>query len=173
MAAFTPRRTQPMQPDPITGLPGRGCFYELGRKELSLAQRFGIEIACILIQVDDFEQIIYSHGGAVGKQVLRKLAKYIEEAIGPEDSVTRLGTCCFAVVPESIGNVTIKQTAAKIINRVRHTQFNYNDEKLRFTVSIGLGAPAGNMVEKFEDVVELVGQRMLVASAAGGNRIVS
>ena len=107
------------------------------------------------------------------KQVLRKLAKYIEEAIGPDDTVTRLGTCCFAVVPESIGNVTIKQTAAKIIERVRHTRFSYNDEKLRFTVSIGLGAPSGNLVEKFEDVVELVGQRMLVASAAGGNRIVS
>ena len=172
MSALMPRRTQKMRPDPITGLPGRGCFYELGRKELSLAQRFGIEIAVILIQVDNFEQIVFSHGGAVGRQLLRKLAKYIEEAIGPEDTVTRLGTCCFAVVPESIGNVTIKQTAGKIIERVRHSRFSYNDEKLQFTVSIGLGAPAGNMVEKFEDVVELVGQRMLVASAAGGDRIV-
>ena len=76
------------------------------------------------------------------------------------------------MVAESIGNVTIKQTATKIIDRVRHTRFVYNDEKMRFTVSIGIGAPSGQLVDKFEDVVELVGQRMLVASASGGNRIV-
>jgi len=161
-----------MQPDPITGLPGRGCFYELGRKELSTAQSYGIEIAVVLIQVDDFDHIIHTHGGAVAKQLLRKLAKYIEEAIGPDDTVTRLGTCCFAIIPESIGNITVKQTAAKIIDRVRNTRFSYNDEKLSFTVSIGIGAPAGKRVDKFEDVVELVGHRMLVASASGGNRIV-
>lgn len=161
-----------METDPITGLPGRGCFYELGRKELLFARRFGIEIAVLLIQVDDFDQLIEAHGGPVARQLLRKLAKYIEEAISPEDTVTRLGTCCFAVVAESIGNVTIRQTAAKIIDRVRHTRFVYNDEKLRFTVSIGIGAPSGTRVNKFEDVVELVGQRMLVASASGGNRIV-
>ncbi|MDH3452161.1 MAG: GGDEF domain-containing protein [Gammaproteobacteria bacterium] len=172
MSSVMQRRTQRMETDPITGLPGRGCFYELGRKELSFAQRFGIEIAVLLIQVDNFEQIIQNHGGPVAKQVLRKLAKYIEAAISPEDTVTRLGTCCFAVVAESIGNVTIKQTATKIIDRVRHTRFVYNDEKLRFTVSIGIGAPSGQLVNKFEDVVELVGQRMLVASASGGNRIV-
>lgn len=161
-----------MLPDAITGLPGREYFYELGRKELSMAQRFGIEIAVVLIQVDDFEQIIQTHGGAVAKQVLRKLAKYIEEAISPEDTVTRLGTCCFAVVPVSLGNVTAKRTAAKIMDRVRSTRFSYGDEKLRFTVSIGVGAPAGNRVDRFEDVVELVGRRMLVASVAGGNRMV-
>lgn len=108
----------------------------------------------------------------MAKQLLRKLAKYIKESIGPDDWVMRLGTCCFAVVPESIGNVTVKQTAAKIIDRVRNTRFSYNDEELSFTVSIGIGAPAGSLVDKFEDVVELVGHRVLVASASGGNRIV-
>ena len=161
-----------MQPDPITGLPGRGCFYELGRKELSTAQWFGIDIAVVLVQIDDFDHIVRAHGGAVAKQLLRKLAKYIEEAIGPDDIVTRLGTCCFAVVPESVRNVTVKKTATRIIDRVRNTRFSYDDEKLRFTVSIGIGTPEGNRVDKFEDVVNLVGHRMLVASASGGDRIV-
>jgi diguanylate cyclase (GGDEF)-like protein len=113
-----------MQPDAITGLPGREYFYELGRKELSMAQRFGIEIAVVLIQVDDFDHIIDSHGPAVAKQLLRKLTKYITEAIHPDDILTRLGTCCFAVVPVSLGNVTVQRTAAKIMERVRSTRFS-------------------------------------------------
>ena len=161
-----------MRLDSITGLPGHEFFFELGRKELSMAQRFGIEIAVVLIQVDDFDQIIQNHAGTVAKQVLRKLAKYIEEAISPEDTVIRLGTCCFAVIPISLGNVTVKKTAVKILNRVRNTRFSYGDEKLSFTVSIGVGAPAGNRIDRFEDLVELVGRRMLVASVSGGNRIV-
>ena len=161
-----------MQPDPITGLPGRARFYELGREELSMAQRFDVDIAVVLIQVDDFEHIIHVHGGALAKQLLRKLAKYIKEAIGADDTVTRLGTCCFAIVPESIGNVTAIKTAAGIMNRVRNTRFSNGDEKIRFTVSIGIGVPAGNLVDRFDDLVELVGRRMLAASASGGNRIV-
>jgi diguanylate cyclase (GGDEF)-like protein len=172
MSLLMSRRSRTVRSDAITGLPGREYFYELGRKELSMAQRFGIEIGVVLIQVDDFERIIQTHGGAVAKQVLRKLAKYIEEAISPEDTITRLGTCCFAVVPVSVGNVTVQKTATRIMDRVRSTRFSYDDEKLRFTVSIGVGAPAGNRVDRFEDLLELVGRRMLVASVAGGNRMV-
>jgi len=173
MYSLVTRQGRPIRPDPITGLPGRARFYEVGRKELHMAQRFGIEIALVLIQVDDFDNILQLHGGAVGKQILRKLAKYIDEAIGANDTVTRLGTSCFAVVPESIGNVTVKQNAARIMERVRNTRFNYNGEQLSFTVSIGIGSPDGKLFEKFEDVVELVGLRLLVASVSGGNRIVS
>ena len=172
MPTLMSRRPRPAQPDPITGLPGRNLFYELGRKELSMAQRFGIEIAVVLIQVDDFDNVMHIHGAAVAKQLLRKLAKYIGEATDPNDVVTRLGTCCFAVVPISIGNVAVEKTAVKIMDRVRKTRLRYGDEKLSFTVSIGIGAPAGKLFDKFEDVIELVGHRMLAASVSGGNRIV-
>lgn len=158
--------------DPITGLPGRDRFYEAGRKELSVAQNLGVEIALVLIQVDSFDNIFNRHGSAVAKQVLRKLARYIDEAIGSKDVVTRLGTSCFAIVPEAIGNVTVRQNAVKIIERVRNTRFDCNGEKLSFTVSIGIGSPSGKRFKRFEDLVELVGRRLLVASVSGGDRIV-
>ncbi|NIO42694.1 MAG: diguanylate cyclase, partial [Burkholderiales bacterium] len=72
----------------------------------------GIEIAVVLIQVDDFDYLVHSHGTAVAKQLLRKLAKYITEAIDTDDVVTRLGTSCFAVIPVSLGTATVKKTAA-------------------------------------------------------------
>ena len=173
MFTLMSRESRPIRPDPVTGLPGRERFYDVGRKELSMAQRFGIEIGLVLVQIDDFEGIVETHGESVARQVLRKLAKYIDEAIGSDDMVARLDTCCFAVVPISLGNVRVKKTAARILDRVQNTRFSYGDEKLRFTVSIGVGAPAGNLIDRFEDLVELVRLRMQVASVSGGNRIVS
>lgn len=173
MFTLMSRESQPVRPDPVTGLPDRERFYEVGREELSMAQRFGIEIGLVMIQIDAFEDIVTVHGDAVARQVLRKLAKYIDEAIGADDTVTRLDTSCFAVVPVSIGNVRVRKIAAAILDRVRNTRFSYGDEKLRFTVSIGVGAPAGNLIERFEDLVELVRLRLQVASVSGGNRIVS
>ena len=82
MFTLMSRESQPERPDPVTGLPDRQHFYEVGREELSMAQRFGIEIGLLLIQIDHFEDIVNVHGESVANQVLRKLVKYIDAAIG-------------------------------------------------------------------------------------------
>ena len=87
--------------DALTGIHNRRHFRERLQNELERAQRDGLELAVIMLDIDHFKRINDQYGHAVGDHVLRSLCQRIGSRLRRTDVFCRLGarsSWCFARV---------------------------------------------------------------------------
>ncbi|MDH0303733.1 MULTISPECIES: diguanylate cyclase [unclassified Pseudomonas] len=77
--------------DALTGIHNRRFFQERLRGELDRAQRDGLDLAVIMLDIDHFKQINDQFGHAVGDHVLRSLCQRIGQRLRRTDVFCRLG----------------------------------------------------------------------------------
>ena len=83
--------------DPITGLKNRKGFADAAEELACRAFARGGQIALLSIQIHRFKVINDQHGYDTGDELLRRIAKSLEEAVGPTAIVARLSGDEFAV----------------------------------------------------------------------------
>ncbi|HEV7898582.1 MAG TPA: GGDEF domain-containing protein [Planosporangium sp.] len=81
--------------DPLTGLPNRRAFYELGAALVADPQR--LHLAAAVLDLDDFKQINDRYGHAAGDEVLVNVARRFATYAG-DGLVARLGGDEFAAL---------------------------------------------------------------------------
>ena len=158
--------------DKLTGLPNKDYFEYRGHKELAFAKRYNKNLAIVVLQIDDLNGIVESYGAPLAKQIIKKLAGYIADAVRTEDTVARLTGRSFGIVAPSCDEFGAKSVADRVIDRVRRRTFQYGAQRVRFTISAGLGAPRLVNCNDFTDLAGLAMERLHSAVAAGGNRAV-
>lgn len=77
--------------DALTGIYNRRYFQERLRNELDRAQREGLDLAVIMLDIDHFKRINDQFGHAVGDHVLRSLCQRIAHRLRRTDVFCRLG----------------------------------------------------------------------------------
>lgn len=89
-------------PDLLTGAFSRIQFLDLAEREFSRAQRHGVPLAVILMDLDRFKQINLRFGRAVGDSVLRHVTSLWRRCMREEDLLGRLDGEEFVVLlPET------------------------------------------------------------------------
>lgn len=84
--------------DPLTHLPNRAALFERLTQECARIGRRGAPFALLLLDVDDFKSVNDTHGHFHGDQVLRGLARRLQEEVRASDVAARLGGDEFAVL---------------------------------------------------------------------------
>ncbi|HDS1736043.1 diguanylate cyclase [Pseudomonas sp. BP8] len=77
--------------DVLTGIHNRRYFQERLKSELDRAQRDGLDLAVIMLDLDHFKRINDEYGHAVGDHVLRSLCQHIGHRLRRTDVFCRLG----------------------------------------------------------------------------------
>lgn len=77
--------------DPVTGLPNRATFERRLHEEWNRSQRTGSSIAVIVVDLDHFKQTNDRFGHTTGDEMLREVAKRLEESLRSYDIVVRYG----------------------------------------------------------------------------------
>jgi len=77
--------------DALTGIHNRRYFQERLKVELDRAQRDGLDLAVIMLDIDHFKRINDQYGHAVGDHVLRSLCQRISQRLRRTDVFCRLG----------------------------------------------------------------------------------
>ncbi|MEX5343721.1 diguanylate cyclase [Pseudomonas sp. I2] len=77
--------------DALTGIHNRRYFQERLKSELERAQRDGLDLAVIMLDIDHFKRINDQYGHAVGDHVLRSLCQRIGHRLRRTDVFCRLG----------------------------------------------------------------------------------
>lgn len=134
----------------------RALIAEMGR-----SQRFGIDLAVALIDVDRFKQINDTLGHAEGDRILKSVARSIECSLRAYDSVGRFGGDEFVVI---LPNTSVAE-AFQVMERVRQQAAGLGVGAA--TLSIGLTGMGRD--ESGADLLARVDQALYEAKQQGRN----
>lgn len=83
--------------DPLTGESNRRHFFGRGREIIEACPPDEVVLVG-MVDIDDFKAVNDTHGHAAGDEVLRRLARQLRSACGPDALIGRLGGDEFAVI---------------------------------------------------------------------------
>jgi diguanylate cyclase (GGDEF)-like protein/PAS domain S-box-containing protein len=90
----------------LTGLPNRALMIDRINQAMQIWQKGGEnDVIVLILDLDHFRNINESLGQATGDQVLISLARNLEPALRPDDTLAHLGEDEFAVLRFAAGNV--------------------------------------------------------------------
>lgn len=120
--------------DKLTGLANRRHFDDLFAEEFDRANRRGLPLSLIILDVDHFKMFNDTFGHSAGDETLKAVAKSLSETKRLQDRVARYGGEEFVIVLPD----TPAEGAAILAERVRKAVQNREWEHRPVTVSIGV-----------------------------------
>ena len=120
--------------DALTGLANRRALEEILAAEISRAQRFGHELAVVVLDLDRFKEINDSFGHGAGDVMLREVSRLLTSLARQGDTVARWGGEEFVVVlPE-----TDPPGAIRFAERLRRTIESHTVGEMQTSTSCGV-----------------------------------
>lgn len=155
--------------DELTGIFNRRGLFNAIHHLAHLAQRNENTVGVLMIDIDHFKAINDTFGHPFGDTILRRVAEHIRDAIRASDVLGRYGGEEFLVFLSSVEPAALGQVGEKI----RRTIADLSLDKAKLTVSIGIAqGPVGQDVETtIKRLIYLADENLLLAKAAGRNRI--
>ena len=160
--------------DALTGLANRRSLQEFFRSAQIAAMETGAPLSILMIDIDHFKKFNDSYGHQVGDQVLRLVAKVLQDSVRDVDLAARYGgEELMAVLPGADLDLCA-DVAGRIRRRIseaRLTRRSTGQEIASVTVSIGVAR--FRLAEKAEATIERCDRALYQAKRAGRNRIVT
>jgi len=103
--------------DPLTGLPNRALFSDRLQQAIERADRYGESAAVVLLDLDRFKLFNDTHGHATGDELLRAVARRVQDVLPTADTVARLGGDEFAVIQPRLSS---GKDCDEFCERLRH-----------------------------------------------------
>lgn len=129
--------------DYLTGWHNRRYLQQRMREELARAQRKGMPIACLMIDIDHFKGINDAYGHLVGDAVLKEFAQRIEMQMRSMDTAARYGGDEFAILLPEAPLAAAARLAERIRAAVAAEPFMLTAQVQRnLSTSIGVAAVA-------------------------------
>ena len=156
--------------DPLTELPNRQLFFD--RLEQTRTERFtaGAGLAVVFIDMDGFKQVNDSLGHHAGDELLVAVARRLQRAVRPGDSVARFGGDEFVVLAEDVESLTDATQLAWRLTSCLRTPFSIAGATVRVTASLGV-AYSTDPAELAGDILRKADAAMYLAKDRGCNRV--
>lgn len=155
--------------DPLTGLSNRGAMAITLNREIDRSRRLQQDMSVLMIDIDHFKQLNDRYGHLAGDDVLRNVAKALEDCVRGCDACFRFGGEEFLVLLSN-SNLPLARQVAERIRQTIQSVCRSPDPNRPITVSVGLAH-----YENENDWPELVARAdkaLYQAKAAGRNRVV-
>jgi diguanylate cyclase (GGDEF)-like protein len=101
--------------DALTGLYNRRSLESLLQREVALAERHGVPLSLVIIDMDRFKQVNDSHGHAAGDHLLKAFADCVRITLRKTDLAFRYGGDEFVI---ALPQTPVAQ-AVRVVNKLR------------------------------------------------------
>jgi diguanylate cyclase (GGDEF)-like protein len=123
--------------DALTGLPNRRLAEDRVAQALVRSASHQSLTALLVLDLDGFKYLNDGHGQAVGDRVLVETAHRLRTALGPTDTLARVGADEFVVLREEVADLQeVDQLARRLEDRVCR-DLRLSGRSVRVTASIG------------------------------------
>jgi len=160
--------------DALTGLANRRSLEAFLRSAQIAAMETGDPLSILMIDIDHFKQFNDSYGHQIGDQVLRLVAKVLQECVRESDLAARYGgEELMAVLPDVTLDIcaVVAERIRRRISDARLTRRATGEEISSVTVSIGMAQ--FRMSESAEGLIERCDRALYQAKRSGRNCAVS
>jgi diguanylate cyclase (GGDEF)-like protein/PAS domain S-box-containing protein len=123
--------------DQLTGLRNRRLFEHDLQLQLGRCQRYDETAGLMVIDIDGFREINRLHGGAVGDDMLRAVAKALSRRLRATDLIGRIGGDELAVLLPHADEEGMAVVAEGLVRVIPAAGVDAGEEVLHPTVSIG------------------------------------
>jgi diguanylate cyclase (GGDEF)-like protein len=158
--------------DPLTGLFNRRYSEETLQRELSRCDRHQTPLAIALLDVDHFKRFNDTYGHEAGDEVLKQIARFLQQQIRGGDVASRLGGEELMVILPSAGAVDAVKKAQGLCDGIRQLKVRAQGKLIGpVTVSIGVAA-FGFHGTNTEELLRSADAALYRAKGEGRDRVV-
>ncbi len=165
-----PRVDPDLLPDELTGLYSRLSFLRSAQAELARARLRGNPVTVMAIQVDDFDSMRASRGGAFADRQLARVAAIVQRDIRNFDLAGRIAAHTIGVLLPELPLREGEAAADRIRTAVHSEPVVHNGAEMRITISIG-ACELDQEHADLESAMALAAACLHRAQLAGGNQV--
>ncbi len=158
--------------DGLTGLTNHRAFQERFGELLDRAVRHGLRAAVLLCDVDHFKKVNDTYGHPVGDEVLRRVARVLQEVARKIDITARYGGEEFAVVLDNADIAQARGVAERIRQEVGKLVLESEKGPFKITMSLGVAAFPDDGKDRAM-LIEHADHALYHAKHNGRNRVVT
>lgn len=157
--------------DSLTGALNRRAFFARFDEQFHKARQSGLQLCCLMIDIDHFKLVNDTYGHAVGDEVIKMVAQILGEQTRDHDLVGRYGGEEFSVILPGLDIERGAEVAERIRRVVRSSVDEPDVPVSRLTVSIGVATNQSGH-KKSSELIEHADEALYVAKETGRNRVV-
>ncbi len=160
--------TQAMQ-DSLTGLANRRLFDLRFAQTFAQSKRFKLNMAIMVIDVDHFKKLNDTYGHDAGDEVIKQVAKKLNDCIRKVDTLARVGGDEFVILLDTIKDLDdVSLVANKIIGLFGHDLLVLG-HSIKITLSIGIAVNSQHKDESVKSLMKKADMALYEAKGAGRN----
>jgi diguanylate cyclase (GGDEF)-like protein len=156
--------------DPLTDLPNRAQALESITAALSRAQRSGVMVGLLFVDLDGFKGVNDSFGHGAGDDVLRVVAARLRERSRGGDLVARLGGDEFVVVLENVKDEANAVHLGQRIVKALGEPITADGKRTRIGASVGLAISQDGSIDA-DRLIREADAAVYRAKRLGRNRV--
>jgi len=158
--------------DGLTGLTNHRTFQQRFEDLLQRAQRHNHKVALLLCDIDHFKSVNDNYGHPIGDEVLRRVARVLQEVPRKIDIPARYGGEEFAVILDNVDVAQARAVAERIRIEISKVVVETEKGPLSVTESIGVAAFPDDGRDR-EVLIERADLALYHAKHSGRNRVVT
>jgi len=157
--------------DGMTGLPNHRRFQEVLAGKIASAQRTGLKLSLLLMDIDKFKSVNDNYGHPMGDEVIRRLARCLEGMVREgTDLAARYGGEEFCLLLEDTDGPGARRVAERLREAFKGEVFVHKDQgrpqTFQSTVSIGIACFADDASNQSE-LIERADQALYWSKQSG------
>ncbi|MRR51247.1 MAG: sensor domain-containing diguanylate cyclase, partial [Rhodocyclaceae bacterium] len=152
--------------DTLTGLANRKLLEDRLAQILAQARRRHAHVALLFVDLDKFKPVNDNFGHAAGDELLRQVARRMENSLREEDTIARLGGDEFVVVLPSLHQPLMAEKTAEKLVTVLSEPFKLGEHYVEISCSVGIALFPEDALDA-EDLLARADAAMYQAKEAG------
>lgn len=156
--------------DELTGTLNRRALHSMASRTYSQAKRFGRKFSVIMIDSDSLKHTNDAYGHDTGDELLKTMARTIQDELRNEDLLSRYGGDEFVVLLPDTNGEGARVTAERIRERIAAVALYVGAERVSIRASMGVATYPDNGAD-FERVFDAADSAMYESKSGGKNKV--